>query len=64
MDFQILSWPMLGLALLVFGFAPGLLLRLIVLAFPRMTPAVPSYGARCITCPGSSGRSGSWSSWR
>jgi hypothetical protein len=35
MDFQILSCPMLALALLVFGFAPGLLLRLIVLAFPK-----------------------------
>lgn len=38
MDFQILSWPMLLLALLVFGFAPGLLLRLIVLAFPKDDP--------------------------
>lgn len=38
MDFQILSWPMLVLALLVFGFAPGLLLRLIVLAFSKDDP--------------------------
>jgi hypothetical protein len=38
MDFQILSWPMLVLALLVFGFAPGLLLRLIVLIFPKDDP--------------------------
>jgi len=38
MDFQILSWPMLVFALFVFGFAPGLLLRLIVLAFPKNHP--------------------------
>jgi hypothetical protein len=38
MDFQILSWPMLVLALFVFGFAPGLLLRLIVLAFRKDDP--------------------------
>lgn len=38
MDLYVVSWPMLVLALLVFGFAPGLLLRLIVLAFPRDDP--------------------------
>src|SRR6266581_3016747 len=38
MDLYVLSWPMLVLALLVFGFAPGLLLRLIVLAFPKDDP--------------------------
>jgi hypothetical protein len=31
----ITSWPLLLFALLIFGFAPGALLRLIVLAFPR-----------------------------
>jgi hypothetical protein len=36
--FQLVSWPMFGIALLVFGFTPGLLLRLIVLAFPRDDP--------------------------
>jgi hypothetical protein len=36
--FQLVSWPMFGIALLVFGFAPGLLLRLIVLDFPRDDP--------------------------
>jgi hypothetical protein len=34
----LLSWPAFLLALLVFGFAPGALLRLIVLAFPRDDP--------------------------
>jgi Uncharacterized protein conserved in bacteria (DUF2314) len=38
MDFEILSLPMLGLALVVFGFAPAFLLRLIVLAFPKDDP--------------------------
>ena len=33
--FHVLSWPTLAIALLVFGFAPGAVLRLIVLAFPR-----------------------------
>jgi hypothetical protein len=36
--FQIISWPVLGIALLVFGFAPGAVLRLIVLAYPRDDP--------------------------
>jgi hypothetical protein len=36
--FQIISWPTLGIALLIFGFAPGAVLRLIVLAFPRDDP--------------------------
>jgi DNA-binding CsgD family transcriptional regulator len=36
--FQIVSWPALGIALLVFGFAPGAVLRLIVLAYPRDDP--------------------------
>ena len=40
--FQLVSWPMFGIALLVFGFAPGAVLRLIVLAFPEMIPAVMS----------------------
>jgi hypothetical protein len=35
MDFSVVSWPMLVLALFVFGFAPGLLLRLIMLAYSR-----------------------------
>jgi hypothetical protein len=38
MTFDVVSWPMLVLALLVFGFAPGLVLRLIVLLFPRDDP--------------------------
>jgi hypothetical protein len=38
MTFDIVSWPMLALALLIFGFAPGVALRLIVLAFPRGDP--------------------------
>jgi hypothetical protein len=36
--FHVLSWPTLGLALLIWGFAPGALLRLIVLAFHRDDP--------------------------
>jgi hypothetical protein len=36
--FQIVSWPTFGSALAVFGFAPGAVLRLIVLAFPREDP--------------------------
>jgi hypothetical protein len=35
---QLVSWPALGVALLVFGFGPGAVLRLIVLAFPRNDP--------------------------
>ncbi len=35
---QFVSWPMFGIALLVFGFAPGVLLRLIVLALPKDDP--------------------------
>lgn len=34
----IASWPTFLVALLVFGFAPGALLRIIVLAFPRDDP--------------------------
>jgi len=37
-SFQIVSWPVLGTALAVWGFAPGALLRLIVLAFRRDDP--------------------------
>ena len=36
--FQLVSWPMFGIALLIFGFAPGAVLRVIVLAFPRNDP--------------------------
>ena len=36
--FHVLAWPTFGLALLVFGFAPGALLRLIVLLFHREDP--------------------------
>jgi hypothetical protein len=35
---QVISWPVFLVALLVFGFAPGAVLRLIVLAFPRDDP--------------------------
>lgn len=35
---QFLAWPTLGIALLVFGFAPGVVLRLIVLFYPRGHP--------------------------
>lgn len=38
MSFDIVSWPMLVLALVVFGFAPGFVLRLIVLAYPKGDP--------------------------
>jgi hypothetical protein len=34
----ILSWPTFVIALVVFGFVPGTVLRLIVLAFPRDDP--------------------------
>lgn len=36
--FQVVSWPTLLIALLVWGFAPGAVLRLIVFAFPRDDP--------------------------
>lgn len=35
---QFLAWPTLGVALLVFGFAPGVVLRLIVLIYRRGNP--------------------------
>jgi hypothetical protein len=35
---QLLAWPTLGVALLVFGFAPGVALRLIVLFYPHNNP--------------------------
>ena len=35
---QLLAWPTLGVALLVFGFAPGVVLRLIVLFYSRGNP--------------------------
>jgi len=34
----VLSWPTFVAALIVFGFAPGAVLRVIVLAFPRDDP--------------------------
>lgn len=36
--FHAVSWPVLLIALLVFGFAPGAVLRFIVLAFDRSDP--------------------------
>jgi hypothetical protein len=36
---HVTSWPTLGCALLVYGFAPGALLRLIVLLYPRDHPS-------------------------
>ena len=38
LTFQTVSWPVLVTALLVFGFAPGAVLRMIVLLFPRDDP--------------------------
>lgn len=38
MDLYVATWPMLVLALIVFGFAPGLVLRLIVFAFHKDDP--------------------------
>ena len=35
---QFLAWPTLGVALLVFGFAPGVVLRLIMLCYRRGNP--------------------------
>ena len=35
---SIVSWPSLVLVLVVFGFAPGFCLRLVVLAYPRSDP--------------------------
>jgi hypothetical protein len=35
---QVICWPVFLVALLVFGFAPGAALRLIILAFPRNDP--------------------------
>jgi hypothetical protein len=35
---SLVSWPTLGIVLFAYGFAPGALLRLIVLAFPRDDP--------------------------
>jgi hypothetical protein len=35
---QIVTWPTFGITLFVFGFAPGAVLRLIVLAFPQDDP--------------------------
>jgi hypothetical protein len=36
--FRVISWPALGCALLVYGFAPGALLRLIIVLYPRDHP--------------------------
>jgi len=36
--FHVIVWPTFGVALLVFGFAPGAVLRLVVLAFNRDDP--------------------------
>jgi hypothetical protein len=36
--FHVIAWPTLGFALLVFGFAPAAVLRLIVLLYPRGHP--------------------------
>lgn len=35
---QVIAWPTFGIALAVFGFAPGVVLRLILLAFKRDDP--------------------------
>jgi hypothetical protein len=35
---HVLAWPTLGVALLVFGFAPGAVLRLIILLYQRENP--------------------------
>jgi hypothetical protein len=36
--FHVLAWPTLGVALVVFGFAPGAVLRMIVLFYSRDHP--------------------------
>jgi hypothetical protein len=47
----VLSWRTFFIALLVFGFAPGALLRLIVLAFPRNDPRRQELLAELPTVP-------------
>jgi hypothetical protein len=34
----VVAWPALGMAILVFGFAPGAVLRLLLLIYPRGNP--------------------------
>ena len=45
------SWPSLVLVVVVFGFAPGFCLRLIVLAYPRSDPRRKELIAELYTVP-------------
>ena len=62
--YHVLAWQTLFIALLVFGFAPGAALRLIVLAYQREDPRRKELLSELFTYLGSSGRSGWPSNWR
>lgn len=51
MIFHVISWPTLGCALLVYGFAPGALLRLIVLLYPQDHPRRRELIGELYVCP-------------
>jgi hypothetical protein len=48
---HVIAWPTLGFALLVFGFAPGAVLRLIVLLYPRDHPRRRELLGELYACP-------------
>lgn len=54
----VVSWPSLVLVVVVFGFAPGFCLRLIVLAYPRSSPRRAELIAELYAVPASSGLCG------
>jgi hypothetical protein len=58
------SWQSLLLVVLVFGFAPGFCLRLIVLAYPRGDPRRAELIAEMRAVPRIQRPCGSQSSWR